>query len=100
MVERQEVGGTGAFRQHDRRWPAGHYGGQIMQVPGRTPRIDADHDASPFQARQRCRDSRARLVLCIRPHGILQVQHHRIGGAVEGLSDLAGLVPRREKQAA
>ena len=100
-IQRQpvDVGGAGAFRQHDAVGPARHDGREVAKRHAGVERIDANIDLLvrvPGIEHLAHRTPRADLF--VRRNGILKIEDQRIGRRLLGVFELALAVAGNEQE--
>ena len=100
-IQRQavDVGGAGAFRQHDAIGPAWHDGREVAKRHAGIERVDADIDLLARVARiEHVADRASRADLFVRRDRILEVEDQRVGGRLLGVFELAQAVARNKQK--
>ena len=100
-IQRQavDVGGAGAFRQHDAVRPARHHGREVAERHAGIERVDADIDLLARIPRIEHLAHRApRADLLVRRDRILEVEDQRVGRGLLGVFELALAVAGNEQE--
>ena len=94
-----DVGGAGAFRQHDAVGPARHHGGQVAERQAGIERVDADIHLLVRIARiEHLAGDAARDHLLVRRDRILEIEDQGVGGGLLRALELADAVAGNEQE--